>query len=97
MKRDLLKGLNEEQIAKIKACKTHEELLALAKKEGVELSEEQLAAVSGGGCMTYTVRCPKCGSNIIVEDCVGPKEYYCNNCGHEFDDNLWEDIKNLVD
>lgn len=65
------------------------------KNEGIELSEEQLAAVSGG-CGTYTVRCPKCGSNIIVEDCVGPKEYYCNNCGHEFDDNLWEDIKNLV-
>ena len=95
MKRNLLKGLSEEQIAKVKACKSSDEVLALAKNEGIELSEEQLAAVSGG-CGTYTVRCPKCGSNIIVEDCVGPKEYYCNNCGYEFDDNLWEDIKNLV-
>ena len=95
MKRNLLKGLSKEQIAKVKACKSSDEVLALAKNEGIELSEEQLAAVSGG-CGTYTVRCPKCGSNIIVEDCVGPKEYYCNNCGHEFDDNLWEDIKNLV-
>ena len=96
MKKDLLKGLTEEQIAKAKACKTPEELLSLAKAEGVELTEEQLSAVNGG-CGTYTVRCPKCGSNFIVEDCVGKKDYYCNTCGHEFNDNLWEDIKNLVD
>lgn len=95
MKRELLKGLSEEQIAKVKACKNQEEILKLAKQEGIELTEEQLASISGG-CGTYTVRCPKCGSNIIVEDCVGPKEYYCNNCGHEFNDNLWEDIKNFV-
>ena len=66
MKRDLLKGLNEKQIAKVKACKNQEELLELAKKEGIELTDEQLEAVSGG-CGTYTVRCPKCGSNIIVD------------------------------
>ena len=63
MKRDLLKGLSEEQIAKVKACKNQKELLALAKAEGVQLTEEQLAAVSGG-CGTYTVRCPKCGSKL---------------------------------
>ena len=96
VKRNLLKGLSEEQIAKVKACKSHEDLLTLAKNEGVELTEEQLEAVSGG-CGTYTVRCPKCGSNIIVENCDGKKDYYCNNCGHEFNDNLWEDIKNFVD
>ena len=61
------------------------------------LSEEQIAEAVSGGCGTYTVRCPKCGSNIIVENCDGKKDYYCNNCGHEFNDNLWEDIKNLVD
>ena len=48
MKQDLLKGLSEEQIEKIKACKTQEEILSLAKKEGVQLNDEQLAAVSGG-------------------------------------------------
>ena len=96
MKKELLKGLTREQITKARLCKNSEELLALAKAEGIELTDEQLEAVSGG-CGTYTVRCPKCGSNIIVEDCVGPKDYYCNNCGHEFNDNLWEDIKNLVD
>ena len=49
-KEKLLKGLTEEQISKVKACKTQEELLALAKQEGVELSEEHLSAVSGGAC-----------------------------------------------
>ena len=55
MRKELLEGLSEEQIAKIRACKSQEEILQLAKKEGVELSEEQLEAVSGGGCND-----PKC-------------------------------------
>lgn len=48
MKQELLKGLTEEQIA---------------KAEGVELTEEQLAAVSGGCSSTDTRKvCPNCGS-----------------------------------
>ena len=39
MKKELLKGLTKEQIAKVKACKNHEELMELAKKEGVSLTE----------------------------------------------------------
>ena len=50
MKQELLKGLSEEQIAKVKACKNNEELLALAKEEGIELADEQLEAVNGGAC-----------------------------------------------
>ena len=34
--------------ARAEACKSPEELLALAKEEGYELSEEDLDAVSGG-------------------------------------------------
>ena len=49
MKQELLKGLTEEQIARVKACKNHEELLKLAKEEDVELTAEQLATISGGG------------------------------------------------
>ena len=49
-KEELLKGLNEEQISKVQSCKNKEELLALAKKEGVELTDEQLEAVNGGVC-----------------------------------------------
>ena len=50
MKQDLLKGLTEEQIAKVKACKNSDELLEMAKKEGIELTDEQLEAISGGAC-----------------------------------------------
>ena len=50
MKDELLKGLSEEQIAKVKACKNGEELLKLAKEEGIKLSDEQLEAVNGGSC-----------------------------------------------
>ena len=40
--------MTPEQIEKAKACKTAEELFALAKEEGMELSEKELDAVSGG-------------------------------------------------
>ena len=51
MKKELLKGLTDEQIAKVKACKN---------------SEEQLEAVNGGICTsTPTFICPKCGSKKI--------------------------------
>ena len=42
MKQGLLKGLTEEQLAKVKECKTTEEMLALAKEESIELTDEQL-------------------------------------------------------
>ena len=48
MKEELLKGLTEEQIAKVKACKNGEELLKLAKEEDIKLTDEQLTAISGG-------------------------------------------------
>ena len=50
MKPELLKGLTEEQIALAKQCHGRDELLSLASKEGVELTAEQLAFVTGGGC-----------------------------------------------
>ena len=91
MKKDLLKGLTDEQIAKVKACKNQDEILALAKKEGVDLSEEQLAAVSGGGCFS-TTKCPECGctKHHKQTDYVGPGGsiartfYICDNCGHRW-------------
>ena len=64
MKQELLKGLTEEQIAKVKACKNQEEIMAMAKQEGVQLTEEQLEAVNGGGCSSSDSSkvCPNCGS-----------------------------------
>ena len=50
MKKELLEGLTEDQIAKVKACDDVHDLLQLAKDEGVELTEEQLNAISGGAC-----------------------------------------------
>ncbi|MBE6473427.1 MAG: Nif11-like leader peptide family natural product precursor [Coriobacteriaceae bacterium] len=42
------KDLSPELREKVKACKTSEDFLALAKKEGYKLSEEELEAVAGG-------------------------------------------------
>ncbi len=49
--------LRPELREKAKECKTPEELLAVAKKEGYKLSEDELAAISEGGwestCMDH--------------------------------------------
>ena len=99
MKEELLKGLTEEQIAKIKGCKSQKEILALAKEEGIELTDEQLEAVSGG-CFT-TPRCPSCGSDRVEEyysiitnretGAVTHKGEYkkCASCGYKWDET-WE-------
>ena len=90
MDKKLLEGLTEEQIAKIKDCKSQEEMLKLAKEEGIELSEEQLEAVSGGGGCSDTLKCPTCGStNLKFEYTrVGPvfkdTYYTCNDCHEHF-------------
>ena len=41
-------GLTEEQKEQARACNTPEEMLALAKKLGVKLSDSELEAISGG-------------------------------------------------
>ena len=40
--------LTPEQQEKARACKSKEELIELAKSEGVDLTDEQLSAVAGG-------------------------------------------------
>ena len=83
MKDELLKGLTEEQIAKIKACKSQDELLALAKEEGI-----QLEAVSGG-CTTPETKpivCAGCGSDQVEKHYFrdaffGETECTCKKCG----------------
>ena len=90
MKQELLKGLTEEQIAKVKACKNSDELLALAKAEGVELTDEQLAAISGGGVCSAASNvgdflnpfdCPECGSNNIKAVEGKGNLFACQSCG----------------
>lgn len=46
-------SLTDEQKAKAKACKSMEELTVLAGKEGIELPDEMLDAVAGGGHMDW--------------------------------------------
>ena len=50
VKQELLNGLTADQIEKVAECDNTFDLLQLAKDEGVELNDEQLDAVSGGGC-----------------------------------------------
>lgn len=40
--------LTDEQKAKLDGAKSTEDILAVAKEEGIELSDDELEAVSGG-------------------------------------------------
>lgn len=87
MKKELLQGLSKEQIAKVKACKNNEELLALAKAEGVQLADEQLNAISGGCYNSSSVeryeidemQCPVCLNRHCMEK-VSDDWYRCKYC-----------------
>lgn len=48
MDKSLLEGLSEEQRKAFKECKTMEDVLELVDEEGFEMSDAQMAAVSGG-------------------------------------------------
>ena len=49
--------ISPELREKAMACETPEEFLALAKKEGYKLSDEEMAAVSGGNFWTCSATC----------------------------------------
>ena len=89
MKKELLEGLTEEQIDRIKECKSNEEILKVAREEGIELTDEQLEAVSGGCGFVDPTNCPKCNStNFITADINmdGSRvKYLCNSCGCRFE------------
>lgn len=57
-----LNELTEAQKAKVMAVKTPEELLALAKDEGYELSDDELDGVTGGWELPCVDDVPGCGS-----------------------------------
>ena len=61
-----LSTLSDEQKAKAAAAKSPEDLLALAKEVGYELSPEQLENVAGGKgkwCFDY------CPNDTCMDDC----------------------------
>ena len=97
MRNELLKGLSQEQLEKVNRCKNGSDLLQLAKDEGFELNDEQLAAVSGGGCLDDSVNCvsncPKCGTVTEGDYYLKPKvgkfgTFTCPNCGHQWEEKL---------
>lgn len=46
--KEVLSALDEGTKAKVAACETPEDIIALAKDSGVELSDAQLDSISGG-------------------------------------------------
>ncbi len=59
-------SLTDEQKEKAKACKSMEELAALAGKIGIELPDEMLDAVAGGAGFDgrQYINCPYCGAKV---------------------------------
>lgn len=99
MKEERFKGLSEEQVARAKACKNQKEVLKLAKEEGIELTDEQLGAVSGG-CQSVLI-CSNCRCELvnIFEDGTGEKEGWkhvrCNKCGNTWWAKYWSCLESV--
>ena len=64
---NILNTLTDEQKKKIETAQTPEELLALAKEAGYELSPEQLENVAGGKGKWCFDHCP---SDTCTDDCA---------------------------
>ena len=81
--------LSPELQEKAAACKTAEEIFALAKSEGIELSDEQLEAVSGGALFSNFVCWLGCHDYIATGEVRQglssiENEYRCKNCGNVY-------------
>ncbi len=94
--KSILERLTDEQREKVRACKTVDELTAFVAKEGIELPDELLDAVAGGGFFTEEDLkgkevfppmhpCPKCKSkNVKNYDPGGmfQMRVKCLDCGY---------------
>jgi hypothetical protein len=70
-----------------KAGKTPEDMLALAKRKGYKLSDEELAEVSGSwGAKDVLPQCPSCKSYEVAMTTVfgspGAQSCRCSKCGY---------------
>lgn len=81
-----IEDLTPEQLKKAEG-KSGEELLALAQAEGVELSDEELEAVSGGFSYNKTApyTCPLCGAQGTVKpNATKSDDWWCTACCKSF-------------
>ena len=92
------KDLTPELREKALACKTPEDVLALAKEEGYELSDEELDVVAGGWNPVNTVvdrvvpECPECSSrevSVFPMPAGGLKHCVCHHCGYQWNKPLY--------
>ena len=89
MNQKLLEGLTPEQVAKAKTRKSTDELLKLARDEGIQPNDDQLEAVSGSSRLTSFIdpyECPKCGSGNIKK---GGNTRKCKKCGHSWKEDSY--------
>ena len=75
-------NLTDEEKALIEG-KTSEEILAVAKKMGRTLSQEELDAIAGGDRWGTVVMCPKC-HECWNTDSTDRAKFTCPNCGETF-------------
>ncbi len=88
-----LEDWSPEQVEKAKACKTPEDILALAREEGYELSDEELDGLSGGwdpvqkAVDRLAPACPQCSSrqvSVFPMPLTGVTHCVCHNCGYQW-------------
>ena len=82
---NVFSNLTDEQKKKIQAARSPEDLLALAKEAGYELSDEQLVAVSGGGETDgswCSKDCPFCQHGSCASECT--RYYPCGDYCEEY-------------
>ena len=84
-----LSDLTPEVREKVLGCETPEEILALAREVGHELTDEELEAVAGGVVEWGSQQCPMCLQYDVEEDTsvLGNTFYKCNSCGHRWTDD----------
>ena len=62
-----------------------EELLELAKAEGIDLTDEQLEQISGGAMLwNHSKTCPKCSSHHVYNY---TNQWFCRDCRYTWTDS----------
>ncbi len=82
---DCIASLSDEDKAKVEACKTAEELMALAQNTEGALPDEIAEAVAGGkgsgSSETEPRKCPKCGKQMqLVSNRIDGRYWTCVQC-----------------